>query len=68
MFFRSLEAEFLLKGGQSQTWLLGHKLVTITTSGGGGNKFHTHGLCDKCLSLYQGGEVQEKKAPETPGL
>ncbi|XP_030635346.1 tuberin [Chanos chanos] len=31
---RSPIAEFLLSGGQSMTWLVGNKLVTITTSGG----------------------------------
>ncbi|KAF3844057.1 hypothetical protein F7725_016105 [Dissostichus mawsoni] len=32
---RSPIAEFLLTGGRSMTWLVGNKLVTITTSGGG---------------------------------
>ncbi|XP_068606773.1 tuberin isoform X2 [Brachionichthys hirsutus] len=31
---RSPIAEFLLSGGRSMTWLVGNKLVTITTSGG----------------------------------
>ncbi|KAM9819610.1 tuberin isoform 1-T1 [Syngnathus typhle] len=31
---RSPIAEFLLDGGRSMTWLVGNKLVTITTSGG----------------------------------
>uniref|UniRef100_A0AAY4EAJ4 Tuberin n=1 Tax=Denticeps clupeoides TaxID=299321 RepID=A0AAY4EAJ4_9TELE len=31
---RSPIAEFLLAGGQTMTWLVGNKLVTITTSGG----------------------------------
>ncbi|XP_063058708.1 tuberin [Engraulis encrasicolus] len=31
---RSPIADFLLSGGQSMTWLVGNKLVTITTSGG----------------------------------
>lgn len=31
---RSPIAEFLLAGGPSMTWLVGNKLVTITTSGG----------------------------------
>ncbi|XP_049577769.1 tuberin isoform X2 [Syngnathus scovelli] len=31
---RSPIAEFLLEGGRSMTWLVGNKLVTITTSGG----------------------------------
>ncbi|XP_052360778.1 tuberin-like [Oncorhynchus keta] len=31
---RSPIAEFLLAGGRSMTWLVGNKLITITTSGG----------------------------------
>lgn len=31
---RSPIAEFLLAGGRSMTWLVGNKLVTITTSAG----------------------------------
>ncbi|XP_034313756.2 tuberin isoform X2 [Magallana gigas] len=59
---RSPVAEFLLANGQSQTWLLGNKVVTITTSGGGGNKSNNAGLCDKCLALYQNnGEPPEPK-------
>ncbi|XP_033750286.1 tuberin-like isoform X2 [Pecten maximus] len=66
---RSQEAEFLLKGGQTQTWLLGNKVVTITTSGGGNNKFGNTWLCDQCMAQIQGGEPPEKKPsqPDTPG-
>ncbi|WAQ96556.1 TSC2-like protein [Mya arenaria] len=49
---RSHMAEFLLTGGQSQTWLLGNKLVTITTSGSG-TKAPNSGVCEKCQALYQ---------------
>ncbi|XP_045478155.1 tuberin isoform X2 [Harmonia axyridis] len=44
---RTPTAEFLLNGGQSMSWLLGNKLVTITTSGCS-QKVLKHGLCDKC--------------------
>ncbi|XP_021346638.1 tuberin-like isoform X4 [Mizuhopecten yessoensis] len=66
---RSQEAEFLLKGGQTKTWMLGNKVVTITTSGGGNNKFGNTWLCDQCMAQIQGGEPQEKKLPQpdTPG-
>ncbi|XP_060063487.1 tuberin-like isoform X5 [Ylistrum balloti] len=66
---RSQEAEFLLKGGQTQTWLLGNKVVTITTSGGGNNKFGNTWLCDQCMAQIQGGEPPEKRPPQpdTPG-
>ncbi|XP_058066096.1 tuberin [Anopheles bellator] len=40
-------AEFLLSGGQSMTWLIGHDLITITTSGCSGVTFR-NGLCDRC--------------------
>ncbi|XP_017881114.1 tuberin isoform X2 [Ceratina calcarata] len=40
-------ADFLLKEGQSMTWLLGNKLITVTTSGCS-NKAMRGGLCDNC--------------------
>lgn len=43
-------AEFLLLGGQSMTWLLGNKVITVTTSGCS-QKALKQGLCDKCLAL-----------------
>ncbi|KAK6169153.1 hypothetical protein SNE40_020258 [Patella caerulea] len=55
---RSPVAQFLLKGGQSQTWLVGNKIITITTSGGG-TKTRDNGLCEKCITLYQ--ETQETR-------
>lgn len=43
---RSDTAEFLFGGGQSATWLVGHKLVTITTSGCQQNSIK-QGPCDR---------------------
>ncbi|KAL1488930.1 hypothetical protein ABEB36_014716 [Hypothenemus hampei] len=43
-------AEFLLNGGQSMTWLVSSKLVTVTTSGCS-QKVLKQGLCDKCWSM-----------------
>ncbi|CAH0398123.1 unnamed protein product [Chilo suppressalis] len=43
-------AEFLFTGGQSMTWLVGHKLITITTSGCLQNSIK-QGLCDRCAVL-----------------
>jgi hypothetical protein len=43
-------ADFLLSGGQSMTWLLGNKLITVTTSGCS-MKALKNGLCDKCWML-----------------
>lgn len=42
-------ADFLLSSGQSQSWLVGNSIVTITTSGG--SKVGKSGLCEKCLSI-----------------
>ncbi|ESP04643.1 hypothetical protein LOTGIDRAFT_61259, partial [Lottia gigantea] len=55
---RSAVAQFLLKGGQNQTWLVGNKIITITTSGGS-PKTSQNGLCEKCLVLYQ--ETQDSR-------
>lgn len=54
-------AEFLLAGGQCQSWLLGNKLITITTSGSG-NKVGNSGVCEKCMAAYQAMEQKEHKA------
>lgn len=53
-------AQFLLAGGQYQTWLVGNKLVTITTSGSG-NKLGNSGVCEKCLAAYQSVEQRDLK-------
>lgn len=44
---RSAMAQFLLSEGQSNTWLLGSRLITVTTSGCS-QKPLKNGLCDKC--------------------
>lgn len=46
-FYRHPTANFILKGGQSSTWLVGTKLVTVSTSGCTLKPFR-NGLCDKC--------------------
>ncbi|KAL4240095.1 Tuberous sclerosis 2-like protein [Mactra antiquata] len=57
---RSHMAEFLLAGGQYQTWLVGNKLITITTSGSG-NKLGNSGVCEKCVAAYQAVEQKDHK-------
>lgn len=47
---RSDTAEFIFSGGQSATWLVGHKLVTITTSGCQQNSLK-QGPCERCAVL-----------------
>ncbi|XP_055707088.1 tuberin isoform X2 [Phlebotomus papatasi] len=44
---RMPSADFLLAGGQTVTWLIGHNLVTITTSGCFTSPVR-NGLCDRC--------------------
>ncbi|XP_033124579.1 tuberin-like [Anneissia japonica] len=44
--------EFLFSGGQTQSWLLGNKVITITTSGGSSRMFK-NGVCEKCNGLFQ---------------
>ncbi|XP_044760648.1 tuberin isoform X2 [Coccinella septempunctata] len=58
---RTPTAEFLLNGGQSMTWLLGNKLVTITTSGCS-QKVLKHGLCDKCWHVCSSERQGQKSA------
>ena len=53
-------AEFLLAGGQCQTWLVGNKLITITTSGSG-TKSTNSGVCEKCLAAYQAIEQKDQR-------
>ncbi|KAK0049216.1 tuberin [Biomphalaria pfeifferi] len=49
---RTPVAQFLLKDGQSGMWVVGNKIITVTTSGGGG-KSGNSGLCDNCLAVFQ---------------
>jgi tuberous sclerosis protein 2 len=60
-FCRLGSAEWLLSGGLSMTWLLGHKLVTVTTSGCS-QKAIRGGLCDKCLTTCR---LTHDKVPTT---
>ncbi|KFM71943.1 Tuberin, partial [Stegodyphus mimosarum] len=46
---RSPVSEFLLEKGQKSSWLVGNKIITITTSGCGTKSFK-HGLCEQCYS------------------
>ena len=52
MFFtiRLPSSDFILAGGQSMTWLVGHNLITITTSGCTSVQLK-NGLCDRCSLL-----------------
>ena len=56
---RSRMAEFLLNGGQSQTWLLSNKLVTITTSG---SRIGQAGLCEKCFAICKSASDKTESA------
>ena len=52
--------EFLLNKGLSETWLVGNKLITITTSGGG-TKDSGSMFCSKCLELLQQSQTKVSK-------
>lgn len=65
MNFRLPTAEFLLNGGQSMSWLLGNKVITVTTSGCA-QKSLKQGLCDKCYNICKANHAS--KTPECPRL
>ncbi|KAG0439749.1 hypothetical protein HPB47_016542 [Ixodes persulcatus] len=54
---RSATSEFMLKQGRSMTWLLGHKMVTITTSGCGGRAYRL-GMCERCYCFCRDAQDQ----------
>ncbi|XP_073839436.1 TSC complex subunit tuberin [Musca autumnalis] len=59
--------EHLLKDGHSQTWLVGHNLVTITTSGCPSAPTR-NGLCDRCSQLGKAYTLSPKSSTDTnPG-
>ncbi|XP_070184862.1 tuberin-like isoform X2 [Littorina saxatilis] len=60
VYKRSGMAEFLLNLGPSETWLVGNKLITITTSGGG-SKDSGSMFCSKCLELLQQSQTKTHK-------
>ena len=62
--FRSPVSKFLLDGGQCQSWLLGNRIITITTSGG--YKVRRAGLCDRCLLLARAASFSMEPAPPEP--
>jgi len=55
--YRSPVAKFLLEGGQTQSWLLGNSIISVTTSGGA--RVGRSGLCEKCLSVARAGSGGE---------
>ncbi|XP_015588565.1 tuberin [Cephus cinctus] len=59
-------ADFLLKDGQSMTWLLGNRVITITTSGCS-NKAMRGGVCDNCWAACKPGppSPDHKAAPQS---
>ncbi len=55
-------ADFLLSGGQSQSWLVGNKIITITTSGG--SKVNKTGLCDVCYGIANRAAIEKAQRQE----
>jgi len=58
---RSPVAKFLLEGGQTQSWLLGNSIISVTTSSGA--RVGQAGLCDKCLNVAR--SVTGREAPSS---
>ncbi|KAH9503979.1 Tuberous sclerosis 2-like protein [Bulinus truncatus] len=65
--FRSPVVEFLLKDGQSGMWVVGNKIITVTTSGGGG-KSGNFGLCDNCLAIFQNSQRNLSGETKSPNV
>ncbi|XP_060521768.1 tuberin [Cylas formicarius] len=59
-------AEFLLNGGQSMCWIVGNRLVTITTSGCS-QKVLKQGLCDKCWGMCSAKSEKRVLVAESSG-
>ncbi|XP_071965999.1 tuberin-like isoform X2 [Antedon mediterranea] len=51
--------EFLFSGGQTRSWLVGNKVITITTSGGSSRMARNGGVCEKCYGLFQQHEATQ---------
>lgn len=64
-FFRHPTADFILEGGLTATWLVGTKLITITTSGCT-QKPVRNGLCGKCSQSCRQNSEQARMSPK-PG-
>lgn len=60
-------SEFLLAGGHALTWLVGHNLITITTSGCTSVQVK-NGLCDRCSLMCKQPIVQQKGSGSTSGM
>ena len=60
---RLATTEFMLAGGQKMSWLLGHNLITITTSGCAG--LAKNGICDRCAVFCK---VPSQQQEEKGGL
>lgn len=61
-YTRGPVAEMLVSGGQDQTWMVGNKIITITTSGCSQRPMR-NGLCDKCSQLCT---LENKTNTRTP--
>lgn len=56
-------AQFLLKDGQRGMWVVGNKVITVTTSGGG-SKSSSSGLCENCLAVFQKSQNRDGESKE----
>lgn len=61
--FRHPTADFILEGGQTATWLLGTKLITVSTSGCT-QKPVRNGLCGKCYQSCRQNSDRARMSPK----
>lgn len=70
---RSHTAETLLANGQSMSWLIGHNIITITTSGCSSTTVR-NGLCDRCTLICKPNQAKSEAtsngatSPDTTSL
>lgn len=55
---RSPTAEYLLANGHSMSWLIGHNIITITTSGCSSQAVR-NGFCDRCILVCKSTKLSE---------
>lgn len=55
---RSPTAEYLLANGHSMSWLIGHNIITVTTSGCSSQAVR-NGLCDRCILVCKSNKLSE---------
>lgn len=63
---RSPTAEYLLGNGHSMSWLVGHNVITITTSGCSSQAVR-NGLCDRCILVCKSTNLSAEASVSSNG-